>query len=144
MNTRDAYNHAQSLGLDLVEISPTANPPVCKITDYSKYIYEIEKKQKAAKKKQRENRVDVKEVNFRPTTEENDFQVKLHNIERMLEDGNKVKIGIKFQGREITHSDIGTEMMENIKTHLAEKANVESDIKMFGKQMIMILAPKKR
>lgn len=142
--TREALELAQAEQLDLVEISPNAAPPVCKIMDYGKFLYETQKRQKEQKKKQKQ--VQVKEVKFRYNTEEGDYQVKLRNLVRFLEDGDKTKISIRFRGREIVHAALGQKLLERIKTDLAELAVVESSSgnKVEGRQLIMVLAPKKK
>ncbi len=130
-------------GLDLVEISPNANPPVCKIMNYGKFLYEKTKALKEQKKKQKV--VQVKEVKFRPGTDVGDYQVKLRNLVRFLEDGDKVKVTLRFRGREMAHQDIGREMLNRIKADTAEIAMVESEPgKLEARQIIMVLAPKKK
>jgi translation initiation factor IF-3 len=139
--TRDALERAEAAGLDLVQIS-NADPIVCKIMDYGKFVFE-QKKQKAAQKK-KTKQIQVKEVKFRPGTDEGDYQVKLRNLIRFLEGGDKGKVTLRFRGREMAHQDIGRKLMERIAADLEELANVESFPKMEGRQMIMILAPKKK
>lgn len=143
MSIQDARNQAEDAGLDLVEISPNAQPPVCRIMNYGKFIYEKTKSAKEQKKKQKV--VQVKEVKFRPGTDVGDYQVKLRNLTRFLEDGAKVKVTIRFRGREMAHQEIGREMLERIKADTAELAVVESAPgKLEGRQIIMVLAPKKK
>ena len=132
---------AQEKGLDLVEVSPTAVPPVCRILDYGKYLYQQNKKQHDAKKKQKQ--IQVKEVKFRPKTEEHDYQFKKKHIVRFLGDGDKVKATIMFRGREMAHPDYGRRILERLKQELLEAALVESDARMEGRFLFMILAPKK-
>ncbi|WP_275445639.1 MULTISPECIES: translation initiation factor IF-3 [unclassified Halomonas] len=139
--TREALERAEAAGLDLVQIS-NADPIVCKIMDYGKFVFE-QKKQKAAQKK-KTKQIQVKEVKFRPGTDEGDYQVKLRNLIRFLEGGDKGKVTLRFRGREMAHQEIGRKLMERIAADLEELANVESFPKMEGRQMIMILAPKKK
>lgn len=137
--TSKAYERAQQIGLDLVEISPQGKPPVCKIMDYGKYQYELTKKQKEAKKKQ--STVSLKEIKYRPNTDQHDFDFKLRNIQRFLEDGNKVKVTVVFRGREMAYRDKGKEILDKVCEQLGDKANKEVDYKLEGRQMMMILAP---
>lgn len=130
---------AQEAGLDLVEVSPNAEPPVCKILDYGKYKYEQQKKKAEAKKKQKV--IEVKEVQLRPGIDENDFQVKLRAIHRFLNEGNKVKITMRFRGREVAHHELGMEVLTRIRENLEELAKIENTPKLEGKQMIMVVAP---
>ena len=134
-----ALGMADDADLDLVEISPNNNPPVCKILDYGKYKYEQQKKAAEARKKQKT--VDVKELKMRPTIEEHDFGVKLKNATRFLKGGDKVKFTIRFRGREMAYQDQGRELMERLQGELDELGKVELEPKMEGRQMIMILAP---
>ncbi|HSW14036.1 MAG TPA: translation initiation factor IF-3 [Solimonas sp.] len=142
MLTRDAIAKAEADGLDLVEVSPNAEPPVCKIMDYGKYLYAKDKAAHAAKRKQKQ--IQVKEVKFRPATEEADYQTKLRNITRFLEEGDKVKVTIRFRGREMAHAELGFEVMNRLKTELDELAVVEQQPKMEGRQSIMVISPRKR
>jgi len=137
----EAQSKAIDAELDLVEVSPTASPPVCRIMDYGKYLFELNKKRQAAKKRQKQ--VQVKEIKFRPGTEEGDYQVKLRNLIRFLEDGDKVKITVRFRGREMSHQEIGMQLLNRVEKDLTEHGNVEQRPKMEGQQMVMILAPKK-
>lgn len=139
---REALAAAEEAGLDLVEISPDAVPPVCKIMDYGKYLYTKSKQQAEAKKKQVQ--IQVKEIKFRPGTDVGDYQVKLRNILRFFEDGDKAKITVRFRGREMAHQELGMQMMERLQADVAEHAVVEFAPKMEGKMMTMILAPKKK
>ncbi|WP_258396422.1 translation initiation factor IF-3 [Onishia taeanensis] len=141
VSTSDALEQAEAAGMDLVQIS-NADPIVCKIMDYGKFVFE-QKKQKAAQKK-KTKQIQVKEVKFRPGTDEGDYQVKLKNLIRFLEGGDKGKVTLRFRGREMAHQDIGRKLMERVAKDLDELANVESFPKMEGRQMIMILAPKKK
>jgi len=134
---------SEELGLDLVEISPNAEPPVCRIMDYGKFLYEKSKSSKEQKKKQKV--IQIKEIKFRPGTDEGDYQVKLRNLTRFLEDGDKAKITLRFRGREMAHQKIGVDVLNRVKNDLIELAVVESfPSKIEGRQMIMILAPKKK
>ena len=137
----EALRMAEEAELDLVEISPQAQPPVCKIMDYGKFRYQQQKKAAEAKKKQKV--IEVKEVKFRPGTEEADYQVKLRNVIRFLEEGNKVKITLRFRGREMAHQDIGMQVYDRIEKDLGELAAVEQRPKLEGRQMVMVIAPRK-
>lgn len=132
---------AEESGLDLVEISPTAKPPVCRIMDYGKYLFEINKKQAEAKKKQKQ--IQVKEIKFRPTTEEGDYQVKLRNLVRFLDHGDKVKVSLRFRGREVAHQDVGMKILKRLQLDTADVAVVEQQPKREGRQLMMVLSPKK-
>ncbi|STX40933.1 translation initiation factor IF-3 [Legionella donaldsonii] len=142
VSTREALRAAEEGGYDLVEISPTANPPVCRIMDYGKFLFELNKKQTEAKKKQKQ--FQVKELKFRPTTEEGDYQVKLRNLVRFLNHGDKVKITLRFRGREMAHQEIGMKLMERLQQDTAEYAVIEQHAKREGRQLLMVLAPKKK
>ena len=142
MFTREAIQYATDNGLDLVEVSPTAEPPVCRVMDFGKYLFEINKKQQTARKKQKQ--IQVKEVKFRPTTDEGDYQIKLRNLTRFLTEGDKAKVTLRFRGRELLHQELGIEILERIKTDLGEMAQVEQFPRLEGKQMVMILGPKKK
>ena len=128
-------------GLDLVEIVPNAKPPVCRVMDYGKFKFEENKKAQIAKRKQKQ--IQVKEVKFRPGTEEADYQVKMRNLNRFLEGGDKAKVTIRFRGREMAHRELGADLLDRIEGELAEIAMVEQRPKMEGRQMVMVLAPKK-
>lgn len=129
--------------MDLVEISPNAEPPVCRVMDYGKFLFEKSKAAKEQKKKQKQ--IQIKEVKFRPGTDIGDYQVKLRNLIGFLEEGNKVKVTIRFRGREMAHQDIGVDVLNRLKEDTAEFAVVESfPTKIEGRQMIMVLAPKKK
>ncbi len=129
-------------GVDLVEISPTAEPPVCRIMDFGKFLYEKSKSVKEQKKKQKQ--VQIKEIKFRPGTDEGDYQVKLRSLIRFLEEGDKAKVTLRFRGREMAHQDLGMNVLERVKADLEELAVVESFPKVEGRQAVMMLAPKKR
>jgi translation initiation factor IF-3 len=134
-----ALQAAQDARLDLVEIAPQADPVVCKILDYGKHVFEAKKDKAAAKKKQR--RTQVKEMKFRPGTEEGDYQVKLRNLTRFLNDGDKAKVTLRFRGREMAHQELGMELLKRIENDLAEIGTVEMFPKMEGRQLTMVLAP---
>ena len=138
----DAQKAAIEADLDLVEIVPTAEPPVCRIMDYGKFKFEESKKAQAARKKQKQ--IQVKEVKFRPGTEEGDYRVKMRNLRRFLEEGDKAKITIRFRGREMAHRERGAELLDRIEHDLDELAVVEQRPKMEGRQMVMVMAPKKK
>lgn len=142
VSTREALRAAEESGLDLVEISPTAKPPVCRIMDYGKFLFEVSKKQAEARKKQKQ--IQVKELKFRPTTEDGDYQVKLRNLMRFLEHGDKVKITLRFRGREVAHQDLGMKILERVQKDTAEFAVIEQHPKREGRQLLMVLSPKKK
>jgi translation initiation factor IF-3 len=142
VSTREALRAAEDSELDLVEISPTAKPPVCRIMDYGKYLFELSKKQAEAKKKQKQTQ--VKELKFRPTTEEGDYQVKLRNLLRFLEHGDKVKVTLRFRGRELAHQNLGMKILDRLVQDTEEQAVVEQHAKREGRQLLMVLAPKKK
>lgn len=127
--------------LDLVEVAATAKPVVCRIMDYGKYRFEQQKKQQEARKNQK--RIQVKEVKFRPGTDEGDYQVKLRNLTRFLESGDKAKVTVRFRGREMAHQDLGRDLLSRIEADLSEVGTVEQKVGMEGRQMVMVLAPKK-
>jgi len=137
----EALREADHVGLDLVEISPNAEPPVCRVMDYGKYLYEVGKKRALAKKKQKQQ---IKEIKIRPGTEEGDYQVKLRNLIRFLQDGDKVKITLRFRGREISHQELGLKMLQRLQEDLTEYALIEQSPRMEGRQMGMLVAPKKK
>jgi len=139
---RQALALAEEAGVDLVEIAPTAQPPVCKIMDVGKFKYQEAKRAHEAKLKQKQ--VQVKEVKFRPGTDENDYQIKLRNVTKFLSEGDKAKITLRFRGREMAHQEIGMRMLERIKLDLEQQAMVEQWPKMEGRQLIMVLAPSKK
>lgn len=142
VSTREALRIAQEQELDLVEISPTAKPPVCRIMNYGKFLFELNKKQNLAKKKQKQNQ--VKELKFRPTTEEGDYQVKLRNLIRFLSNGDKVKVTLRFRGREVVHQELGMRIIERLQADTSDCAIVESQAKREGRQIVMILSPKRK
>ena len=140
--TRQALEMAEEAGLDLVEIAPLAKPPVCKLMDYGKFKYEQSKKAHEAKLKQKQ--IQVKEVKLRPGTDENDYQIKLRNMTRFLQEGDKVKVTLRFRGREMAHQEFGVRQLERIKADLEAVGTVEQFPKLEGRQMIMVLAPSKK
>ncbi|MBL8450728.1 MAG: translation initiation factor IF-3 [Dechloromonas sp.] len=142
VSIRTALQMAEEAELDLVEIAPLAKPPVCRIMDYGKFKYQEAKKAHEAKLKQKQ--VQVKEVKLRPGTDENDYQIKLRNMTRFLEDGDKVKVTLRFRGREMAHQEFGMRQLERIKADLDALGQVEQMPKMEGRQMIMIIAPAKK
>jgi len=133
---------SEEVELDLVEISAQAKPPVCRIMDYGKYVFEASKQKAIAKKKQKQ--IQVKEIKFRPGTEEGDYQVKLRNLTRFLEEGNKTKVSLRFRGREMAHQDLGLKLLERVAKDLSELSVIEQRPKKEGRQMIMVLAPSKK
>ena len=135
----DALSRAKSVSLDLVEVSPNAEPPVCKILDYGKFRYEEQKKATEAKKKQKT--AQLKEIKVRPGIDDHDFQTKMKHVDKFLDAGDKVKITLRFRGREMAHQDLGLKVMNRVKEHVAERARVETEPKMEGRQAIMIIAP---
>ncbi len=142
VDTRDALEQAQEAKLDLVEVSPDANPPVCKIMDFGKYLFEQKKAKAAAKKKQKVTQ--VKEIKFRPGTDIGDYKVKLRNLIRFLEDGDKTKITVRFRGREMAHQELGMELLKRVEKDLEEYGSVEQRPSMEGRQMTMVIAPNKK
>lgn len=135
-----AISIALGEGLDLVEISPKSNPPVCKIIDYGKYKYQNQKKANEAKRKQKN--IDVKEIKFRPNIDTHDYQVKMRSVEKFLSEGDKVKITLRFRGREMVHQDRGVSLLEKVREEIDTIGKVELLPKMEGRQMVMVLAPK--
>ncbi|UCV05802.1 translation initiation factor IF-3 [Dechloromonas denitrificans] len=142
MSIRAALQLAEEAGVDLVEIAPLAKPPVCRVMDYGKFKYQEQKRAHEAKLKQKQ--VQVKEVKLRPGTDENDYQIKLRNMTRFLEEEDKVKVTLRFRGREMAHQEFGMRQLERIKTDLEAVGQVEQMPKMEGRQMIMIIAPAKK
>ncbi len=141
MNIGKGLELAVQEGLDLVEISPNTDPPVCKILDYGKYKYEAQKRKNEAKKKQKT--IDVKEIKLRPNIDEHDYQVKLRKIFEFLDSGDKVKVTMRYRGREMAHQQIGIDVLGRVKTDTEEKSKIELEPKLEGRQMIMVLAPGK-
>ena len=138
----EALRMAEDLGLDLVEIQPTADPPVCRIMDFGKFRFEQQKKAHAARKKTKQ--VEIKELKFRPTTEVGDYDIKLRNLKRFLEEGDKVKVTVRFKGREMAHQELGEAMVKRIQRDIVEEAVIESFPRFEGRQMVMMIAPKKK
>ncbi len=138
----EARTSASDLGLDLVEVSPNSDPPVCRIMDFGKFVFEQNKKAQSARRKQKQ--IQVKEVKFRPGTEEGDYQVKLRNLVRFLTAGDKTKVTLRFRGREMAHQELGLELLKRVQADLAEIGSVEQFPQLEGRQMVMVLAPKKR
>ncbi len=131
---------ADEVGLDLVEVSPNAEPPVCKLLDYGKFKYEAQKKANEARKRQKT--IDVKEIKLRPTIDDNDYRVKMRAIERFIDDGDKVKVTMRFRGREMVHQELGVEVLMRVRDDLGERAKVEQMPKLEGRQMTMVMSPK--
>ncbi len=142
MSLELALEAARKETLDLVEISPDAEPPVCKVMDYGKHVFDIKKKVALQKKKQKQTQ--VKEMKFRPGTDQGDYDIKLRNLVRFLENGDKAKVTLRFRGREMAHQELGMEMMKRVETDLAELSQVEQYPKMEGRQMTMVLAPRSK
>ena len=142
MSARQALQLAEEAGVDLVEIAPMAQPPVCRIMDYGKFKYQEQKRQHEQKLKQKQ--VQVKEIKFRPGTDENDYQIKLRNLIKFLTEGDKAKVTLRFRGREMAHQEFGMRQLERIKADLEAVGQVEQMPKMEGRQMIMIIAPAKK
>lgn len=142
ISVAEANRLAEQAELDLVEISPSADPPVCRIMDYGKYLFEQNKKRHAAKKKQKV--IHIKEIKFRPGTEEGDYQVKLRSLVRFLSEGDKAKITMRFRGREMSHRELGLQLLQRLEDDLADCGVVEQEAKLEGRQMVMVMAPGKR
>ncbi len=140
MSARDAMLRAFAVGLDLVEISPNADPPVCKILDYGKFKYEQQKKKNEAKKKQKV--VEIKEIKVRPNIDENDYQVKMRAMKSFIDEGDKVKVTLRFRGREMAHQDIGIRVLERIRAEMDVTTKVEQMPRLENRQMVMVLSPK--
>ena len=138
----EAQKIADEANLDLVEISPAAEPPVCKVMDYGKFRFEEQKKRQASRKKQKQ--IQVKEIKFRPGTDIGDYNVKLKNLTKFLTEGDKVKVTLRFRGREMAHQELGRDLLKRVEGDLAELGTVEQFPKMEGRQMVMVLAPKKK
>jgi len=142
MSRAEALQLAASQSLDLVEVSPTAEPPVCRVMDFGKFLFEANKKAHAAKRKQKQ--IQVKEVKFRPGTDENDYQIKLRNIIRFLSEGDKAKVTLRYRGRELAHQEVGRRRLDQLVQDLAAHAVIEQNPLMEGKQLVMMFAPKKK
>lgn len=139
--TDEAIQRAEGVSLDLVELDPNADPPVCRVMDFGKWKFEQSKKQQAAKKKQKQ--IQVKEVKFRPGTDVGDYDVKLRNLKRFLEEGDKVKVTLRFRGREMAHQELGLELLERVEKDLENEATVDQRPKMEGRLMVMTMSPRK-
>jgi len=142
MTREQALEMASSQELDLVEVSPTADPPVCRILDFGKFLFEQNKKAHAAKRKQKQ--IQVKEVKFRPGTEEGDYQVKLRNLVRFLSEGDKAKVTLRYRGREMAHQDLGFKLLQRVQQDLQEHGAVEQMPKLEGRQLVMVISPKRK
>ncbi|MCA1714406.1 MAG: translation initiation factor IF-3 [Gammaproteobacteria bacterium] len=142
LSREEALQLAEEAGMDLVEIQPNADPPVCRVMDFGKFKFELQKKANLAKKKSKQ--IEIKEVKFRPVTDEGDYQIKLRKMRGFLEEGDKVKVNIRFRGREMSHQELGREMAARIETDLGEDIVVESRPRLEGRQMVMMIAPKKK
>ena len=138
----EAQRIALDENLDLVEIAPDASPPVCRIMDFGKFLYNESKKKQAAKKKQKQ--IQVKEIKFRPRTDEGDYRIKLRNLQRFIENGDKIKVTMRFRGREFAHQELGMDLLKRVEADLGEIALVEQYPKLEGRQMVMVMAPKKQ
>jgi len=141
MSATDALARAEEEGMDLVEIAPQADPPVCRIMDWGKYRFETQKKAQASRKKQKQ--IQVKEVKFRPGTDDHDYDVKMRNLRRFIEEGNKVKVTLRFRGREMAHQELGRDLLKRVESDMSEETTVEQFPRMEGRQMVMMLSPKK-
>lgn len=142
LSREQALDMARSQELDLVEVSPTAEPPVCRILDFGKFLFEQNKKAHAAKRKQKQ--IQVKEVKFRPGTEEGDYQVKMRNLIRFLTEGDKAKITLRYRGREMAHQELGFKLLQRVQQDLAEHGVVEQMPKLEGRQLVMVISPKRK
>jgi translation initiation factor IF-3 len=140
MYTREAIEQAAEVGLDLVEVSPNADPPVCKFLDVGKYRYEAQKKANAARKSQKTQ--EIKEIKMRPNIDDHDYDVKMRNVQRFIEDGDKVKVTLRFRGRELSHQQLGMNLLRRVQADVEEIAKIEAYPRMEGRQMLMVLAPK--
>ena len=140
MKTADAIAEADAQGLDLVEVSPNTDPPVCKLLDYGKFKYEAQKKKNEAKKKQKI--IEVKEIKLRPNIDEHDYQVKMRNVQKFLDEGDKVKVTMRFRGREMAHQELGVNVLNRVRDDTEDVAKIEAFPKLEGRQMIMVIAPK--
>ncbi len=137
----EALRQAVESALDLVEIVPTAEPPVCRVMDFGKFLFDLNKKKHAAKRKQKQ--IQIKEIKLRPATDDGDYDIKMRNIKRFLEEGDKVKITLRFRGREMAHQELGAQMLERVESDLTPIAVVEQHAKLEGRQMVMLVGPKK-
>lgn len=142
MSIQDALRTAESANLDLVEVAPNAEPPVCRIMDYGKFVFEQNKKAQSARRKQKQTQ--IKEIKFRPGTEEGDYQVKLRSLVRFLNEGDKTKVTLRFRGREMAHQELGVELLRRVQKDLEDLGVVEQHPQLEGRQMVMVIAPRKR
>lgn len=142
VSLEDALSMALEADMDLVEVAPDSSPPVCRIMDYGKFLFEENKKRHAAKKKQKQ--IHIKEVKFRPGTEQGDYQVKLRNLTRFLTNGDKTKVTLRFRGREMAHQELGLQLLKRVEEDLSEIGAVEQFPRLEGRQMVMVIAPKKK
>jgi translation initiation factor IF-3 len=142
MTIQEALRSAESSALDLVEVAPGAEPPVCRIMDYGKFVFEQNKKAQSARRKQKQ--IQVKEIKFRPGTEEGDYQVKLRNLIKFLTNGDKTKVTLRFRGREMVHQELGAQLLKRVQQDLQDYGSVEQQPLMEGRQMVMVIAPRKR
>ncbi|MCH2554118.1 MAG: translation initiation factor IF-3 [SAR116 cluster bacterium] len=140
LDTHEALTKAEDFGLDLVEVQPNADPPVCKILDYGKFKYEAQKRANEARKKQKT--IEVKEIKFRPNIDEHDYQVKMRNVSKFLAAGDKVKVTLRFRGREMAHQELGAKVLARVREETEEVAKVEAMPKLEGRQMVMVIAPR--
>jgi len=138
----EALRQSEELEVDLVEIAPNATPPVCRLMDYGKFRYQEQKRQQEARARQKI--IQVKEVKFRPGTDEGDYQVKMRNLRRFIDDGDKVKVTLRFRGREMAHQELGMRVLERVRDDMIELAQVEAMPKLEGRQMVMVLAPRRK
>ena len=136
----EAIDAAQAVGLDLVEVSPNAEPPVCKVLDYGRFKYEAQKKKNEARKKQKT--IEVKEIKMRPGIEQHDYDTKMRSVRRFLDDGDKVKVTLRFRGRELAHQEVGRAVLERVQSELGDAVKVEQFPKMEGRQMVMVMSPR--
>lgn len=136
----DALREAARVGLDLVEVSPNAEPPVCKILDYGRFKYEAQKKKNEARKKQKV--IEVKEIKLRPAIDQHDYEVKMKAVRKFLEEGDKVKVTLRFRGREMAHQDLGAKVLQRVRDELGEEVKIEQSPRMEGRQMVMVMAPR--
>lgn len=137
----EAHRQATEAELDLVEIVPNADPPVCRVMDFGKFLFDLNKKKHAAKKRQKQ--IQIKEIKLRPGTDDGDYDIKMRNVKRFLEEGDKVKITLRFRGREMVHQDLGVQMLDRVQSDLDGLAVIEQNAKLEGRQMVMVIAPKR-
>ncbi len=142
MPIEEALEQAQTAGMDLVEVSPNSEPPVCRVMDYGKFVFEQNKKAQSARRTQKQ--IHVKEINFRPGTDEADYQIKLRNLIKFLTSGDKTKVTLRFRGREMAHQEVGAALLQRVREDLEEYGTVEQFPQLEGRQIIMVIAPKKR